>query len=277
MHNLFKVILIETRNICTRKCWFCKFGQERQDETSSQMDWETIERIVYNLKDLNYEGRISWFLINEPLLDKRIFEILRFTRKNCPNAFMTLNTNGDLLNGGIYDRLMTARLDALGVSIYDDATLSKIHNMKADGKLVILDMRNPTTGCIENRGGNIKTNTPFFEGDRLRYANKTCAQPLTMMAINVKGQVILCCADMYGDVVMGNVKEERLESIWNGAHFEYYRNHLRTHGRKGLKLCDGCSHNGQASPVYYPLQGRPNSVSDAIVPIRRFISKYWNI
>src|SRR5687768_12218446 len=34
---LFDVILIETHNECTRTCWFCKFGQDRQDPEQSQM------------------------------------------------------------------------------------------------------------------------------------------------------------------------------------------------------------------------------------------------
>lgn len=276
MRKLFKVLLIETRNICTRTCWFCKFGQERQDETTSQMDWETIERIVYNLRDLNYEGRVSWFFINEPLLDKRIVEILKFTRKNCPKAFISLNTNGDLLNEAVYESLIANGLDALGVSVYDDATLDSVNKIRHDKRLVLLDMRHPARGWIENRGGNIKTNTQFFEEDRMQFADKSCAQPFNMMAINVKGQVVLCCADMYGDVMMGDVKKQRLESIWNSDEFEYYRNHLTTYGRKGLKLCDGCSHNGKASPTYYPLQNRPGSLSNAVVPIGRLIRNYWN-
>ena len=276
MGKLFKIILIETRNVCTRKCWFCKFGQERQDESSSQMEWGTIERIVYNLRDLNYKGRISWFLINEPLLEKRLFEILRFTKKNCPNSFISLNTNGDLLDREVFERLIASGLDALAVSVYDDAALSKIADMKDDKRLVVLDMRNPSNGLLENRGGNIKNNSHFFEADRLRFANKSCAQPFTMMAINVRGQVVLCCADMYGDVVMGDVNEERLESIWNGKHFEYYRNHLATEGRRGLKMCDACSHNGAASPVYYPLQSRPSFLGNAAVPVQRLIMKYRN-
>jgi 2-iminoacetate synthase ThiH len=44
---LFKIILIETLNVCTRDCWFCKFGQERQDPGRFEMSWDTIEQIVY--------------------------------------------------------------------------------------------------------------------------------------------------------------------------------------------------------------------------------------
>ncbi|HSP07139.1 MAG TPA: hypothetical protein VLR94_08170 [Acidobacteriota bacterium] len=39
---------------CNRKCWFCKFGQKRQDEGVFQMDWAVIRKILENLRDLQY-------------------------------------------------------------------------------------------------------------------------------------------------------------------------------------------------------------------------------
>ena len=61
MVPLFDVILIETHNACTRTCWFCKFGQARQDPQPLEMTWSTIKRILFNVRDLDYRGRISWF------------------------------------------------------------------------------------------------------------------------------------------------------------------------------------------------------------------------
>ena len=34
-----------------------------------------------------------------------------------------------------------------------------------------------------------------------------------MMTINPKGRVVLCCSDMYSDVVMGDVKKQRLKVL----------------------------------------------------------------
>ena len=102
MIELFKVVLIETMHACTRSCWFCKFGQIRQDDSKARMNWETINRIILNLSDLDYSGRISWFWINEPLLDKRMLDILKLTKKHCPHAFLSLLTNGDLLDETLY-------------------------------------------------------------------------------------------------------------------------------------------------------------------------------
>lgn len=258
MTDLFKVILIETRNTCTRKCWFCKFGQERKDEAIIEMEWSLIERIVYNLKDLNYRGRISWYGTNEPLLEKRILKILQFSRHHCPHAFLSFITNGDLLDASVYHDLRSSGLDALGVSIYDDKTYEKVRRIR-DERLVMIDMRPLPPGRLENRAGNVKRNPEFFEVFQQRYANQSCGRPFSMMMLNPKGQVVLCCSDMYGDVIMGDVQEQRLEEIWNNELFHHYRTTLVEQGRKNLKLCSSCSYGGREAQPFAPLSANPQA------------------
>lgn len=269
VYKLFNIISIETRNVCTRKCWFCKFGQVRQDETSVIMSWTTIEKIVSNLRDLDYSGRISWYVINEPLMDKRITEIIRYTREQCPKSFINLITNGDLLDKEKFVSLRKAGLDALGVSVYDDKTFQKIGTIN-DRKLVMIDKRNPGPDNLENRGGNVKKNGHLFEPKRKRMFERSCERPSNMLNINTKGEAILCCADMYSDVIMGDIKEQRLEEIWNNERFMYYRKTLAENGRRGLRLCENCSHDGTTSPVYYPLNKFSLLESAIIQTARRF-------
>ncbi|MGH7792508.1 MAG: SPASM domain-containing protein [Thermodesulfobacteriota bacterium] len=175
-----------------------------------------------------------------------------------PRAFLSLITNGDLLSQALHRSLRTEGLDALGVSIYDDKTFIKAERMK-DERLVMLDMRHALPGRLENRGGNIKQDAHAFEDYQRKFVNQSCERPFSMMTINPKGQAVLCCSDMYSDVVMGDVKEQRLEEIWNSKLFNHYRRTLNERGRKDLKLCEDCSHDGQASTPFYPLPSKPKS------------------
>jgi radical SAM protein with 4Fe4S-binding SPASM domain len=250
--QLFQVIKIETHNACNRHCWFCKFGQDRRDDRFVQLDWETIRRIVGNLGDLDYRGRISWYDINEPLVDKRIVEIVALTRQQCPNAFLSLATNGDLLTPDLYGRLKEAGLHALGVTAYDDETLSKVSRF-ADDRMTLIDMRDAGPGQLENRGGNVQRNAEVFQAQQWLFADQSCERPSVMMVVKASGLVALCCADMYGDVVMGDVREQRLEEIWRNDRFEHYRRSLAASGRRGLKLCEHCSYSGQGVRPFFPL------------------------
>jgi len=265
MTDLFRAILIETCNTCTRRCWFCKFGQERQDDAITSMDWETIRKILLNLKSLQYSGRISWYNINEPLLDRRMVEILRMTREYCPRAFVSLATNGDLLDKNLYHTLKANGLDALGVSIYDDKTFEKVKKF-ADRQMVLIDMRLIGDDVLENRGGGILKDDPAFERDQLQYENRSCERPFAMMVVNSRGQVVLCCDDLYGDVVMGDIQSHRLEEIWNNERFTFYRNTLNHGGRRNLRLCSECSYSGEGFRPFFPYSDKKPAL-----PLREII------
>ena len=185
-------------------------------------------------------------------MEKRMLKILKLTRTHCPRAFLSLITNGDLLSQALYRSLTTEGLDALGVSIYDDKTFLKVERMK-DERLVMLDMRHALPGRLENRGGNIKQDAHAFEDYQRKFLNQSCERPFSMMTVNPKGQVVLCCSDMYSDVVMGDVKEQRLEEIWNSKLFDHYRRTLNERGR------EDCSHDGQGSTPFYPFPSEPKS------------------
>jgi radical SAM protein with 4Fe4S-binding SPASM domain len=250
--ELFQVIKIETHNACNRHCWFCKFGQERKDPRFVQMDWDTIRRIAENLGDLDFRGRISWYDINEPLVDKRIVEILALTRQHCPHAFLSLATNGDLLTAEFYGRLKDAGLSALGVTAYDDETLARVSQF-ADARMTLIDMRDAGPGKLENRGGNVLRNAEAFQAQQWLFADQSCERPSVMMVVKSSGRAVLCCADMYSDVVMGDVREHRLEEIWRNDRFEHYRRSLASSGRRGLPLCEHCSYSGLGVKPFFPL------------------------
>ena len=80
----------------------------------------------------------------------------------------------------------------------------------------MLDYRNPRPGWIDNRGGNIQAIIfdQTFESDK--YSKRICFRSFYTMVITSKAQVVVCCSDMYWDVIWGDVRTERLEAIWDG-------------------------------------------------------------
>jgi radical SAM protein with 4Fe4S-binding SPASM domain len=242
---LFVAITIETIGACNYSCWFCKYGQvrykaERHNNRGDPrlMPWTTIERIVGNLADLGYDGRVSWYRINEPLLVKRLPEICTLTKLNVPLCHQTIITNGELLTQQVYDSLIANGLDHLTVSVYGDEVWDKVARLHMPNSN-IKDRREPYCNW-ENRAGNISE----LVGAKVLSGSQGCQRPSTMMNVLPNGDVALCCADMYGEVIMGNVNRSRLEAIWYGEKFRRYRERLRTYGRQGLKLCEGCDHDG---------------------------------
>lgn len=210
---------------------------------------DLLKKIADNLRDLDYQGRLSPFGINEPLLDSRMPDIVRLFRGQCRDAFISLASNGDLLTREIYHALMAAGLDGLGVSVYEDSGWQRLEPYSRYPKVQLLDLRQ--VDWFENRGGEVK------RGKFNPVSKLPCIRPFEMLVIRPTGDVVLCCSDMYCDVVMGNVAHQRLEEIWFSNKFRYYRNKLASKtARIGLKLCENCSHDESNCSETFPFPGK---------------------
>lgn len=237
-------IQIETNNTCTRKCWFCKFSQVRQDPGFYEMSGPLFETILSQLKQLNFRGRVCLYGINEPLMDPHLLYRIKKLRLACPSAFLTLDTNGDLLNHELIEALDAAGLDGLMINAYDTPALKRMAEFRSHRIVTVCDSRGKDQR-VENRGGSILRKTHLF--DPQKFQQNDCQRPSTALQINVKGDVVLCCGDMYGDVVFGNIQDQQITDIWMSDKLVSWRRQLKENGRKGLTLCDGCSHDGTAS------------------------------
>lgn len=77
-------------------------------------------------------------------------------------------------------------------------------------------------------------------GDRVR---SPCFPKLQSMEIIYSGDVPMCCADYFGPssrYIIGNVKENTLEEIWNCEQSRHYRNMQICGRRNEIELCRGC-------------------------------------
>lgn len=260
---LFNSICVETHNTCNRTCWFCKFDTANEREPKSLMSWELIEKIVSNLKELKFDGRLSWYRINEPLIDKRIFKILSFSKSHLPEVYLSLVTNGDLLTPEKVAQLFDSGLDCLGISIYDEGTRIKCQG--SEYKRCILIDRRPKQEpfFVDNRGGNVRREEKLDNSNpKVNIFTSNCLRPSTMVNIVSNGDVVLCCSDLFGKFKAGSVVNEKIETIWYGKVLNDYRNHLSMQGRKGLEPCENCSFHGGGHTKEYPKNNSNRLVKD---------------
>lgn len=219
-----------------------------------------INRIAENLKEFRYKGRISLHNINEPLLDDRIPDIVELFRKACPRAFISFNTNGDLLTDSLYENIVDAGIDRIGISVYEDKSYQRLSSYFSRRHAKLIDMRQPAD-LLENRGGSIPDLQDIYVFDTSRYRQTPCQRPARMMVVQSDGKVVLCCSDMYGEIIMGDLNFQKLEETWNGKPFVSIRERLQR-SRQGIPLCEACSHCGNATPRNYPRKRTLGDVLD---------------
>lgn len=267
----FTRIQIQTVSWCNRSCVFCPSGKFPVEKVF--MPVEVYHRIINQLQALNYTGRISPYLMNESLLDKRLPGFIAYTREHCPESWIAINTNGDALSETLLDRLFDAGLNSLDVNAYDNPAQHAKH-------MALATRFTARRGDVTLRTGY---SNPFFQGDNIPRSTKLlncrdmsfwesrflariaipdlqnrsgnipgarqvaaplplgCPRPSQQMYVNYRGEAVLCCNDWRFEVIMGDTAQATLAEIWMNDKYQRYRHNLQQKNR-AMPLCDTCDY-----------------------------------
>lgn len=240
---LFNNIEIETVNRCNGTCSFCPVNKNQDPREYKKMPEELFEKIIKELKEINYNGAIALHSNNEPLLDKEICNYANYARKELPNSYIYLYTNGTLLTIDKFCELIT-NLDLLVIDNYNDniqfiEPVKEIFNYCIQHpelkKKVRIDMRLQNQ-ILTSRGGQSDNR------DEILTLKSSCLLPFNKIVVQPDGRIPLCCCDPFGKVILGDLNTEKLVDIWNGKKARALRESLykEQYSRKNLKLCGKC-------------------------------------
>jgi cyclic pyranopterin phosphate synthase len=237
--DMFENVNVETTTWCNRRCEWCPNSvfDRGLRENQRWMPTKLIHKIIDELGAIGYRGKFSPHSYGEPLLDKRIPELIAYARKAMPHANIVLKSNGDLLTPELYTTLVSAGVDLVNVTQYDPVPsrrqrelcdyLDKHPKEKSHFKHESMYPPKP----LYNRGGLV---SPTIVSNRPR-----CLLPMSPVVIAWNGDVVLCCNDYLGQVVFGNVAEQGLMDIWRSSRFKKTRKLLRQH-KFTLPICKKC-------------------------------------
>lgn len=116
LYPLFQQVLIETRTDCNNNCPFCP--HHFNDKPLGIMNWDTYKRIIEELVNIGFSGRVALMVSNEPLLEDRLIEMIDFAKSKSSRLFLDITTNGKLLTLDYVDTLFSHGLDNLNVNDY---------------------------------------------------------------------------------------------------------------------------------------------------------------
>ncbi len=241
--ELFQNIQIQTITGCNYSCPFCPANKPKQMNYGGAKNGELMptrlyEKIIDELAELNYSGVIEPFLMNEPTLDKRLLDLLAYTKKKLPNAVIRILSNGELLDEPFINDIMQFTDQLIlnnypvgkNIKRFDPAKLSE--KAKSGIKIIDYNYKEKLTNRAGNNNNNL--NAPLTEPLEL-----FCERPFICMYIAYNGKAVLCCQDWSFAEIMGDVKEESVMSVWKNKKYEKFRNKLTKPKRIGLcKKCD---------------------------------------
>lgn len=238
---LFKLIEIETYNRCNGVCSFCPVSIGNEKRPLKRMDEGLFRKIIDQLSEMGYSGRLATFSNNEPFLDKRIVSFNRYAREKLPKARMHLFTNGTVLKLDAFIEVMNY-LDEIVIDNYNQElklipSVKKIveyceEHPKMKEKVTVY--RRKPCEVLTSRGGDApnREKTDYV-------ASFGCVMPFRQMVVRPDGKVSLCCNDPYGKYTMGDLTKENIRDVWYGEKFKKVREAMQK-GRENYGRCRYC-------------------------------------
>lgn len=238
---LFGHVEIETINRCNGTCSFCPVNRNDDPRKLHRMTDELFQKIILELEDLDYQGRIAPFSNNEPFLDAKIIERTQYMRRHLPKARIHLFTNGTMLTLekylGIIDSLDELIIDNYNQELEVIEPVKEIMEYCLSHPALI-----PKTDIVLRKKEEILSTRGGDAPNRKvkqTYSKVRCALPYRQFIIRPTGEVSLCCNDPLGKCTLGNVQEEKIVDIWYGEKFRQVRKAL-LEGRENFPHCKYC-------------------------------------
>lgn len=242
-HNvpLFEHIEIETINRCNGICEFCPVSVQNEKRDYKEMEWNLFTKIINELSEINYTGKLALFSNNEPFLDETIIEKHKYAREKLPNARIHLFTNGILLSIEKLEAILPY-LDELVIDNYNQelklitsckkiVEYSQTHPEIVDKVTIVL--RKPKE-ILTSRGGDAPN-----RNEKISYSKDRCLLPFKQMIVRPDGKVSLCCNDPLGKNTLGDLTKETLTEVWYGNKFSTIRKCIYN-GRENWEHCKYC-------------------------------------
>jgi hypothetical protein len=165
------------------------------------MPRELFEKVIDDLAAIDFSRTISFHFYNEPLMDKRLPELVAHARKRLPRCVFDLSTNGDYLTPALIDELFRSGLDAIHVSLHSSSAAKHVYNVLADvneenrARVMVISMfdREEKGEFLYNR---IEMAEALPRSMPAVSIGASCSNVDSLM-VNFAGESALCCNDFF--------------------------------------------------------------------------------
>jgi radical SAM protein with 4Fe4S-binding SPASM domain len=256
---------------------------------AGDMDFDLFKKIVDDMAE-NRVFAMNMNVLGEPLIHKRIKDMVSYAKqKGIIDVFFHTNAvllndkmSRDLINSGL-DRLVISfdspykeKYEAVRVNAKYDKVLKNIirfnqirEEMGRVGPLTrlnfiklpgvteqeihdVIELFKPhidSIGLLDYiEGDNDVRKT--FEADENYKSNFVCSQILTRLTVYDDGTVLPCCSDYDSELILGNLKDQTIQEIWNSDRLNEIRQLHFVGQFYKIPACAKCDYALQADRKY---------------------------
>jgi hypothetical protein len=272
---------IETASTCNARCHFCPYSTEGRLRPAKKMSEDLFHKIIDEVATIPLITGINLQGLNEPLLDKRLEDFIRYIGDTAPNVAVGLYTNGVLLTPERYRSLKAAGLSRLIVSLnaVNQEQHEKIMGIPGAFEKVCAHieyaMEHPPHTLQVHA---VYTSDTFSREDCLKFyerwgdwseglgigvvcrdgnwggsmyvppratgivvGNQWCFRATNTIYITCEGLITTCCMDPFGKQVFGDVNTQTIREIYNGDKYTKFREDHANDRADNYDICRGCA------------------------------------
>ncbi len=271
---------LQTSSPCNASCVMCPWPDTRSTQPQGLMSEELFDRIVAQLAGRGVL-RTSLFLMNEPLLDRRLERLTARLKQRVPETTALIFTNGSGLSAARALALADAGMDEINVSVvgFDRESYAQImrdidydvvlSHLEAVGSLatagrlgrmavrvVGLQFERALEGLeafrervglpvflkpVSNRAGLVDLDE--LHPTTARAARfSACQRPFVKAYVLYNGDLVLCNCDWERTTVIGNLAERSLEDLWTDRRLMAIREQHCSGELERHSLCARCDY-----------------------------------
>ncbi len=241
-------IEISESGICNRKCSFCPRSDPNYQDINEFISNKLHNKLCDELSEYNYSGLIIYSGFVEPMLDKNIYNLVKYAKNKNPNARIEIISNGDVLNAERLKKIYDHGLDRMLISLYDgEEQYLRFKNLGEQLRLsnyqyVLRKRYLPEEQdfgiTLSNRGGMLE-NSEFKIPKTQKKLNSKCFYPSYKFFVDYNGDVLMCSHDWGKKNILGNLNNQTLKEIWLSEKSLVARRKLNNADRS-LSPCDVC-------------------------------------
>lgn len=263
-------VILESTNLCNLRCKMChvwgeNVSQKRDTGFISEAIWKkAIDEIAAWESNTN----VALHGAGEALLHKDFLKILAYaaSKKNISVGFLS---NGALLTPEIAEAILQTNIAWIGFSVegaeadkykkYRGTDLQKVETAietllalrQGDRPTIFVNMVALPDLDTEKFIGRwldsldevkVSTYRPVGHRDFLKQKIERvpCHQLDEMLVIAWDGQAVLCCEDIWADMVIGRFPEQSLYELWHSSSMEKIRKLHKAGTYHAIPICANC-------------------------------------
>ena len=149
-----EVVSIESSSHCNADCIMCP--RELLTRSKGNMSMDLYHKVIDECADYNRQLRlIQPFMFGEPFINKRLVEMIQYTKSKIPTVPVNVSTNGSLISPSKAQEIIDSGLDKINIDIdgatketFEDVRIGLDYEQVASNARYLMDLKRKTGSTV---------------------------------------------------------------------------------------------------------------------------------